>query len=164
MHLQLTCDKRMYSIPSGLRCVPSILLLLSVAAFGSGGLRYAHELEHLNGHAHARAAHVDDHDSSEGHAAHGTADPDHEHAPAADPGGRHHDDAPNPDPADCFIHSQLNLPLHDAGHVPVLVCVGRFVPFPDLPPNPAIRSRRPTLPLDSRGPPAPLNPLPQRLA
>lgn len=145
----------MYSIPARLRRVPSILLLLSVAAFGSGGLRYAHEREHLAAHAHAQAAHADGHDSGEGHAAHGAADADHEHGPAQYPGGRHHDDAPNPDPADCFIHSQLNLPLHDAGHVPVLACVGRFVPFPDLPTHQPVRSRRPALPLDSRGPPAP---------
>lgn len=144
----------MYSIPSGLRRVPSILLLLSVAVFGSGGPRYAHEREHLAAHAHAQAAHADGHDSGEGHDAHGAADADHEHGLVQYPGGRH-DDAPNPDPADCFIHSQLNLPLHDAGHVPVLVCVGRFEPFPDLPAHQPVRSRRPALPLDTRGPPAP---------
>ena len=155
----------MYSIAAGLRRVPPILLLLSVAAFGSGGLRYAHELEHLAAHAHAQVAHVDDHDSGEGHHAHAPADAPREHGPAEHPGEQdHHDHAPNHDPADCFIHSQLNLPLHDAGYMPVLVCVGRFVPFPDLPLARPVRSRRPEVVLDSRGPPIPSGPLPQRLA
>ena len=150
----------MYTIAAGLRRVPPILLLLSVAAFGSGGLRYAHELEHLAAHEHPPKAHVHEHDLDEGHDAHVRDD----HGPAEDHGHRHRDDAPSHDPADCFIHSQLNLPLHDAGYVPVLVCVGRFVPFPDLPPVPAIRSRRPVLPLDSRGPPAFASPISQRPA
>jgi hypothetical protein len=179
----LTSAPRMYSIRRRMRRVPAVLLLLSVAAYGSGGLRYAHELDHLAAHARAapgrdpvsgrpHEAHDghDAHDGHEAHAGHGTRHADDRHG--APPDG--HDPAnghghgpghtPGDDPAHCFIHSQLNLPLDGAVCVPVLVCAGRFVPFPHPPPAPAARSRRPALPLDARGPPALAVRVPQRVA
>jgi hypothetical protein len=97
----------------------AILLLLAVAAVGSGALRYAHELEHASHDAH------------------------------------HDEDSPAPphDESNCFTHAQLKLPMLGAGHVPVLVCIGIFVAFLTLLHAP-VRSRRPFLLLDSRGPPA----------
>jgi len=159
----LTFRTRIYSILAGLRRLPAILLLFSVATLGSGALRYVHELDHIAAHSRASAAGADGH--GHGHARddqHHSDRPGHEHhapegEPADDAPDHHHHD-PAHGPAGCFIHSQLNLPLHDAGYVPVLVCVGRFVPAPGALPAPAVRSRRPGLLLDSRGPPARLVP------
>ena len=138
-----------------MRRLPSILLLLSVTALGTGGLKYVHELEHRaadaaraeDGHRHGL---VHDHAHGRGDAgAHGDERDEHGDPVPEEPG--HH---PGHDPANCFVHAQLNLPLHDAGYVPALLCVGASVPSVPVHPAPAVRSRRPTLLLDSRGPPA----------
>jgi hypothetical protein len=60
------------------------------------------------------------------------------------------------DESNCFTHAQLKLPMLGSGYVPVLVCIGVFVAFLTLLPTP-VRSRRPILLLDSRGPPARLS-------
>ena len=100
-------------------------------ALGSGALRFVHELSHAAADAHVHAG-PGDHD----------ADPDH-----------HPLHLPVHDPADCFTHAQLNLPMLQAGYVPLLVCLGLFVAFLTSMPVP-VRSRRPVLRLDCRGPPA----------
>jgi hypothetical protein len=98
-----------------------IILLLAVAAVGSGALRYVHELDHAA--RDARAAHA------------GEPKPTVPH-----------------DESNCFVHAQLNLPMLQTGYVAVLVCLGVFVTFLTLLSTP-VRSRRPVVRLDSRGPP-----------
>ena len=106
-----------------MRRLPALLLVLTVAALGSGALRYVHELEHA-----ARDAH-------------------HHDAPDAPETPAHEDDSGN-----CFVHAKLNLPMLGGGYVPALVCVGTFVAFV-MSPAVRILCRRPVLKLDSRGPP-----------
>ena len=98
-------------------------------ALGSGALRFLHEL------SHSAAEHV--HTGSTDH----DADPD-----------PHPSHPPVHDPADCFTHAQLNLPMMQSGYVPLLVCLGLFVAFLTSMPAP-VMSRRPVLLLDCRGPP-----------
>ena len=103
----------------------AILLLLSVAALGSGALRYLHERSHA---------------ASDAHCHHGDAPRPWDHAPVHDP-------------ATCFVHAMLKLPmLGGTGHVPVLVLFGAFIAFLTSLPAPVL-CRRPVLLLDSRGPP-----------
>ena len=80
-----------------MRRLPALVLMLAVAALGSGALRYVHELEHV-----ARGAH-------------------HHHEEPASPPHDHDDDS------NCFVHAKLNLPMLSGGYVAVLVCVGTFV-------------------------------------
>ena len=135
----MTLRESLYKIGPALRRFSSILLILAVAAVGSGVLRFAHEFAYAGAHAHAHA-----------HADAGTAEHDHAegHAPAHAPVH-----APVHNPADCFTHAQLNLPMLQAGYVPLLVCLGLFVAFLTAMPV-AVRSRRPVLRLACRGPPA----------
>ena len=106
-----------------MRRLPALVLLLAVAALGSGALRYVHEMEHA-----ARGAH-------------------HQHEEPANPS--HGDTDGN---ANCFLHAKLNLPMLGGGYVAVLICVGMFVAFLTSPAVPVL-CRRPVLLLDSRGPP-----------
>lgn len=67
----------------------------------------------------------------------------------------HHESEPTPshDESHCLIHALLKLPMLGGGFVPLLAFVGLFVAFLSLMPTP-VRSRRPILRLDCRGPPA----------
>lgn len=124
-----------------MRRFPAILLLFVVTTVGSGAARYVHEIAH----AHATRAEVT-HGHLRGHGHHNGHD---HHAPA--PG-----DEPAPAPHDesnCRIHALLKLPMLGSGFVPILVCLGVFVAYLTMLPV-AVRSRRPLLRLDSRGPPA----------
>ena len=124
---------------------------MAFAALGSGALRYVHELAHVAEDARRLAAHAhhdDDEGGHEGHDAHAAA------VPGAPDDHHQHDHSPLGDPADCFVHAKLNLPMLQGGYVPLLVCLGLYVAFLTSLPAPAIRSRRPSLLLDSRGPPA----------
>lgn len=114
----------------------AILLLCAVAAVGSGALRYAHDMLHAPG-----AAHAHEHGHHHGH--------DH-------PGGHDEPTLPAPlhDESTCVIHALLKLPMLGGGFVPLLVCLGLFVAFLTLLPTTPVRSRRPLLLLDRRGPPA----------
>ena len=105
----------------------AVLLLLAVAALGSGALRYVHEAAH----AHHDAATAHDHD--------------HDHdAPPAHP--RH-------DSTNCQIHAKLGTPLVAGAHFPLLIALGLAVTFlTQL--TPAFVSRFFGLRLDCRGPPA----------
>src|SRR5687768_15998863 len=106
-----------------MRRFSAILLLLSVAALGSGALRYVHERAHAAADAHY---HCDDGAGSE-----------HD--------GPVH--APLHDESNCFLHAMLKLPMLGAGHVPVLVFVGLFIAFLTSMPAPVL-CRRPVLLLD----------------
>ena len=106
-----------------MRRLPALLLVLTVAALGSGALRYVHELEH-----EARGTHHHD-------------EPDAPDAPA------HEDDSGN-----CFVHAKLNLPMLGGAWVSAPIYVGTFVAFVTSP-TVRILCRRPVLKLDSRGPP-----------
>jgi hypothetical protein len=111
-----------------MRRLSAMVLMLAVAALGSGALRYVHELDHI-----ARDAH-----SCE------TGTGSDQHAPSS----------PAHDDAECFLHAQLNLPMvGGGGYVALLVCFGVFVAFLTSVSVPVL-CRRPVLLLDSRGPPA----------
>ena len=107
----------------------AILVLLAVAALGSGALRHAHDR------------------------AHAIADAQCHHGEASEPGHESPAHAPVHDESNCFIHAVLKLPMIGAGHVPVLVFAGLFVAFLTSLPAPAVLCRRPVLLLNSRGPP-----------
>ena len=87
------------TILAAMRRLPALVLMLAVAALGSGALRYVHELEHA-----ARGAQH------------------HHEEPANPPHGDGED-------TNCFLHAKLNLPMLSGGYVAVLVCVGMFVAF-----------------------------------
>ena len=121
---------------ANVRRFPAIVLLLAIAAVASGAARYVHEMSH----AHAAPSHA-------GHA-HGHHRHDHHHG-----GGGEEPAAPVPhDESTCLIHALLKLPMLGAGFTPLLVCLGLFVAFLTLLPV-QVRSRRPILQLDCRGPP-----------
>jgi hypothetical protein len=101
-------------------------LLLAVAAVGSGVLRFVHEQVHAHPH------HDDARDERDG-------------VPAQPPASH--------DESNCLILALLKLPMLGDGVVPVFVLLGLFVAFLTLLPPPPVRSRRPALPLDARGPP-----------
>lgn len=127
---------------------------MAFAALGSGALRHVHELAHAAEDARRPATHG--HHDGDGHEHEGDAPHAHAHVPARgspDDGHRRHDHSPLGDAADCLVHAQLNLPMLQGGHAPLLACLGLFVAFLTCLPAPAIRSRRPLLRLDSRGPP-----------
>ena len=105
----------------------AILLLLAVAALGTGALRHVHDVAHAHDDLVAAQQHHDDHD-----------------APPATP---HHDST------NCTIHAKLSVPLVMTGHVPLLIGLGLIVAFlTQL--TPAWVSRFTAVRLDCRGPPA----------
>ena len=122
--------------------------MIAFAALGSGALRYVHELAHAAEDAHRLAAH-EHHDAGDEAGHEDDDEPGSSHNPH--PG---HEHSPLGDPADCFVHAKLNLPMLQGGYVPLLVCLGLYVAFLTSLPVPAVRSRRPSLRLNSRAPPA----------
>jgi hypothetical protein len=112
-----------------------MFLLLGLLTVGSGALRWLHEIVHPADHHHHGIAVLHEH-----------GDPVHH---------GEHPDAPLPhDESHCVLVALLKLPMLGAGAVPVLLYLGLFAAFLLRIPASAPRSRRPVLPLDSRGPPA----------
>lgn len=117
-----------------IRRVAPILMIVVLAALGTGMLQALHE------HAHALA------DGAAGH--HHHDDHDHDH------GGRHdHPAPPHHDNTNCELHALLRAPIVSAGPVAVLICLGLFVAFLTTV-EPPLASRRVPLRCDCRGPPS----------
>ena len=112
-----------------IRRVAPILLIVVLAALGTGMLQALHEHAHALADAGASAeCHGHDHGS------------DHEPAPV-----RH-------DESNCELHALLRAPILSAGPVAILICLGLFVAFLTSV-EPPLASRRVPLRCDCRGPP-----------
>ena len=114
------------------RRVAPILMIVVLAALGSGALQALHE------HAH-QLADAGAHDECHGHE--GATPHDHPTPP-------HHHDETN-----CELHALLRAPIVSAGPVAVLICLGLFVAFLTMV-EPPLASRRVPLRCDCRGPPS----------
>lgn len=113
------------------RRVAPILMIVVLAALGSGALQALHEHAHVLTDA-----------SAPGH--------DHDHE-----GDTHHDHPapPHHDETNCELHALLRAPILSAGPVAVLICLGLFVAFLTTI-EPPLASRRAPLRCDCRGPPS----------
>jgi hypothetical protein len=103
----------------------SFVLLLCFLGLGSGGLEYAHNLQH------------DAEDAIE----------DAKAKASGLPVERHHHDESN-----CHVHAQLHLGCIPVGWVPVLISLGLWVSFLTLMDRPLIPRAMPVR-IDCRGPP-----------